>query len=59
MTDNNREFLRSLSDKALAEEIKYGRWLAEDGRHKHTYRQDYEEAKAERARRKGEGDSNG
>jgi hypothetical protein len=59
MGDNNREFLRSLSDKALAEEIKYGGWLSEHGRHKRSYRQDYEEAKAERARRKGGRDSNG
>lgn len=43
----NREWLKSLSDRQLADEIKYGRMLAEGGRHREHYRRELEEAEAE------------
>jgi hypothetical protein len=55
MTDNtNREWLKSLSDKALKDEIKYGRVLAEGDRHKAHYQRELEEAEAEKRRREAE-----
>jgi hypothetical protein len=47
----NREWLKSLSDKQLAEEIKYGRMLAESSRHKQLAARELREAEEERRRR--------
>lgn len=48
---NNQQFLRSLSDSQLDEEIYWGAELARNGRHKKTYAKDLEEAKSEKERR--------
>jgi hypothetical protein len=52
---DNREWLKSLSPRALAEEIHYGRMLAESSRHREHAAQGLREAIEERERRKGEG----
>jgi len=52
MGKNHREFLASLSDRHLAEEIKYGRLLAEGGRHPNLTKRELEEALAERDKRR-------
>ena len=49
MSDNNREFLKSLSDKQLAEEIKYGG--ARGSPHDRLHDRDLAEALAEQQRR--------
>lgn len=54
MTDavmENREWLRSLSDKQLAEEIKYGRTLTDGNSHRKRYKRDLEEAEDEQRQR--------
>lgn len=49
---NNTEFLKSLSDKQLADEIKYGRELAESrGHHREHARRELDEAISEKQRR--------
>lgn len=48
----NREWLRSLSDKQLAEEIKYGRVLAEASRHREFAKRELQEAIEEKERRR-------
>jgi hypothetical protein len=47
----NREWLRSLSDKQLAEEIKYGRTLTDGNSHRKRYKRDLEEAEDEQRQR--------
>lgn len=49
MSDNQREFLKSLSDKQLADEIKYGG--ARGSPHDRLHQSDLQEALAEQARR--------
>lgn len=49
----NREWLKSLTDEQLAEEIHYGRMLAETSRHKNHARQELAEALDEQKRREG------
>jgi len=44
---DNREWLRSLSDKQLAEEIRYTRLLADDDHHSEHHKKSLEEALAE------------
>jgi hypothetical protein len=51
---DNKEWLKSLGDKALADEIKYGRILAEGDRHKTHYQRELDEAEAEKRRREDE-----
>ena len=50
---DNVEWLKSLSDKALRDEIKYGRVLAQGGHHEQFHRRELEEAEAEMRRRQG------
>lgn len=50
MTDN-REWLASLSDKALNDEIKYGRILCDDNKPNSHHQRAVEEALAEKRRR--------
>lgn len=49
----NAEWLKSLSDNQLADEIYYGRLLASGDRHKQHHTRELEEAVAEMARRRG------
>lgn len=56
---NNREWMKSLSDRALAEEIKYGRWEAESGRYRQPARRNLRDAEEERASRPTKGDDHG
>lgn len=53
MTDN-RDWLKSLSANALAEEIKYGKLLAETGWHREHYKRELQEAIEELQRREAE-----
>lgn len=48
----NREWLRSLSDKQLAEEIKYGRILGEVAHHREHFKRELQEAIEEQERRR-------
>lgn len=47
----NREWLKSLSDKALADEIKYGRELVGIGKHREVAQRELDEAIAEQHER--------
>jgi len=49
---DNREWLRSLTDDQLAQEIKYGSWHAESTNHKQFFRRQVQEAIDERNSRK-------
>ena len=51
MGRENEEWLRSLSDRALREEIKYGKLLAEGSDHARFRERELTEAKRELARR--------
>lgn len=44
---DNKEWLRSLTDKQLAEEVKYGRLLSEGDHHKEQHKRALDEALAE------------
>lgn len=57
MSDNQREFLKSLSDRQLADEIKYGG--ARGSPHDRLYDADLQEAIAEQQRRLAKEVSNG
>jgi len=48
----HREWLKSLSDKQLDEEIYYGRKLATMSRHREFYKRQHQEALEERRSRK-------
>lgn len=50
---NNQEFLESLSDDHLAEEITWLRVLSIEGRHRESDKRELEEALAEQKRRQG------
>jgi hypothetical protein len=51
MSEKNQEWLRSLSDKALRDEIVYGRILADGSDHAQHHARELEQARAELARR--------
>ena len=48
----NRAWLNSLPDHQLAEEIRYGRWLAESGRHRQDETRTLREAEEEWSNRR-------
>ena len=48
----NRAWLKSLPDHQLAEEIRYGRWLAESGRHRQDETRTLREAEEEWSNRR-------
>jgi hypothetical protein len=52
---SNREWLKSLSDEQLAEEIKYGRVLAESGGHREHSQRQLDEARLEKLAREQDG----
>jgi hypothetical protein len=48
---NNREWLKSLSDRQLDKEIKYGGWLTEGFSHREFHTRALQEAREEKQRR--------